>query len=56
MTVWRKSSYSGINEECVELADLGLARGVRDSKNPGVGHQTLRANAFQALLEGIKSA
>lgn len=28
---WRKSSHSGANGQCVELANTGL---VRDSKNP----------------------
>jgi hypothetical protein len=31
--VWRKSSFSG-NENCVELAHLGSAIAVRDSKDP----------------------
>ncbi|GAA3723522.1 hypothetical protein HDA32_000687 [Spinactinospora alkalitolerans] len=32
--LWRKSSYSGGNGDCVEVADLRPARGVRDSKHP----------------------
>ncbi|WP_040791522.1 DUF397 domain-containing protein [Nocardia paucivorans] len=32
---WFKSSYSGGNDECVEVAWLGDGRvGIRDSKNP----------------------
>lgn len=31
---WKKSSFSGA-ENCVELAHLGSAIAVRDSKNPG---------------------
>ncbi|MFE7577514.1 DUF397 domain-containing protein [Streptomyces sp. NPDC057521] len=32
-SVWRKSSYSGSNGDCVELAQLGHVVGVRDSKD-----------------------
>lgn len=36
--VWRKSTYSGDNGgQCVELAFLGTAVGLRDSKNKGHG-------------------
>lgn len=31
---WKKSSFTG-NENCVELAHLGAAIAVRDSKDPG---------------------
>ncbi|MEV7162991.1 DUF397 domain-containing protein [Streptomyces microflavus] len=32
-SVWRKSSYSSENGDCVELAELGDVVGVRDSKD-----------------------
>jgi hypothetical protein len=32
--VFRKSSYSGQNAQCVEVARTGDAFGLRDSKNP----------------------
>lgn len=36
--VWRKSTWSGDNGgACVELAFLGTAVGLRDSKNKGNG-------------------
>jgi hypothetical protein len=31
---WKKSSYSGNSGNCVEVADLGHAVAVRDSKDP----------------------
>lgn len=31
---WRKSSRSGNEGQCVEVADLGNSVGLRDSKNP----------------------
>lgn len=33
--VWRKSSYSANNGDCVEIALTDEAVGARDSKNPG---------------------
>lgn len=57
MTTWRKSSYSGAgdNRECVELAQLPGAVGVRDSKNPAGRHLTLRGEVFGGLVAAIKS-
>lgn len=31
---WKKSSYSGNSGNCVEVADLGQAVAIRDSKEP----------------------
>ncbi|MFJ6985652.1 MULTISPECIES: DUF397 domain-containing protein [unclassified Streptomyces] len=32
-SAWRKSSYSSHNGDCVEVAELGEAMALRDSKN-----------------------
>ncbi len=32
--IWRKSTYSSNQGQCVEVATLGTGTAVRDSKNP----------------------
>ena len=51
---WRKSSYSGGGNNCVEVAQAGGTSAVRDSKNPGGGHLTFGAEAWEAFLTDIK--
>ncbi len=51
---WRKSSYSGSGNACVEVAQAGAVYAVRDSKNPGAGHLTFGTSAFHALVTDIK--
>lgn len=53
---WRKSSYSGYNGNCVEVADLDAGRiGVRDSK-AGVGSPVLEFSRadWAAFLVSVK--
>ncbi|WP_433466124.1 DUF397 domain-containing protein [Spirillospora sp. CA-128828] len=54
--LWRKSSRSteGTSEQCVELAQLPNAVGIRDSKAPGAGHLSLTPRAFADLLAQVK--
>jgi hypothetical protein len=51
---WRKSSYSGSGNNCVEVAEVAGGRAVRDSKNPDGGHVILGAHAWEAFLTDIK--
>lgn len=53
---WRKSSYSGGGNQCVEVAQIGAGVAVRDSKNPGGGHLRFEAAEWASLLADIKRA
>ena len=48
-TVWRKASYSGHEDNCVEVA-LGPVVGVRDTKARRAGQLTVPAAAWRAAL------
>jgi hypothetical protein len=54
---WRKSSHSGTvsDDICVELARFPHGVGVRDSKNPDLGHLALTRRQFAQLASGLKS-
>jgi Domain of unknown function (DUF397) len=54
--VWRKSRRStNQGGECVEVAALPHAIGVRDSKDPGRGHLALTPEEFTAFIQRIKN-
>lgn len=54
MSMWRKSSYSGAESNCVEVAFPDTVVGLRDSKNPDAGHLTVSRTAFAELIDRIK--
>jgi hypothetical protein len=53
--LWRKSSRSDTSgNECVEVAQLHAAIGIRDSKHPSSGHLTLEPGRFASLVARVK--
>ncbi|MFF5264747.1 DUF397 domain-containing protein [Actinomadura viridis] len=51
---WRKSVRSSGEGQCVEVASLGGAIGVRDSKAPAAGHLALSPAVFAELVERVR--
>ena len=47
---WRKSSYSGTESDCVEVAFGAGCAAIRDSKDPEGGVLVLRPGTFAALV------
>jgi hypothetical protein len=52
-TWWRKSSYSGGDNNCVEVGTAGAGIAVRDTKNLHGGALQFSATAWQAFAESI---
>ncbi|WP_083982135.1 DUF397 domain-containing protein [Actinomadura hibisca] len=52
---WRRSSHSGQNGNCVEVAEANGCVGVRDSKNPSSLPLCLKAQQWSALIQDIKA-
>ncbi len=53
---WHKSSYSnGSGGACVEVADLGTTRAVRDSKDPTGPALMFTATEWAVFTAGVKS-
>lgn len=52
---WRKSSYSGGGNQCVEVAVVRDGQvAVRDSKNPAAGMRAFSRPAWARFLDSVK--
>lgn len=47
---FRKSSYSATESHCVEVADLGQERAIRDTKHRELGALLFDSGEWQAFL------
>ena len=54
--VWRKSTHSGGNGSCVEVAGLGRTVAVRDSKNPDGPKLILTHDSWRTFIQRTKAA
>jgi hypothetical protein len=52
---WIKSSRSGANNNCVEVANLDNGRAVRDSKNPAGPVLNFTADQWSAFTTGVRA-
>ncbi|MEV0751409.1 DUF397 domain-containing protein [Streptosporangium sp. NPDC050280] len=56
LLTWRKSSYSGSGDNCVEVAALpGGGQAVRDSKNPGGPVLKFTPSEWSAFISGVRN-
>ncbi|XVS68303.1 DUF397 domain-containing protein [Actinosynnema sp. CA-299493] len=53
---WRKSSYSGEGESCVEVAPVGEGVATRDSKNPTGPTLSFPTGEWRKFLAGLKNS
>lgn len=52
---WRKSSYSGGGNDCVEVAFIDGAAAVRDSKDPDGGAFAFSSLGWNGLLDALRA-
>jgi hypothetical protein len=51
---WRKSTRSGGQGNCVEVAETPAVVGVRDSKDPSGPVLVFNRSAWQSFVDGVK--
>lgn len=52
--VWRKSSFSGGNTACIEVAPLANGAAVRDSKSHGNGTLMFSESAWRTFNDALR--
>jgi Domain of unknown function (DUF397) len=52
---WHKSSYSGGNGSCIEVADLVSTVAIRDSKNPDGPKLLIAPSDWQSFVRTIRT-
>lgn len=52
---WHKSSYSGANGNCVEVARVSDTVAIRDSKDPHGPALTFTPGEWEAFIRGAKA-
>lgn len=52
---WRKSTYSGGGNDCVEVAFVRDGAALRDSKNPAGGALWVSAEEWKSLLAAARA-
>ena len=55
LALWRKSTYSGGNGSCIEIADLGTAAAVRDSKDRNGPKLIFAAGDWRSFTDSVKA-
>jgi hypothetical protein len=55
MQEWRKSTYSGTDNDCVELLIEETSTGIRDTKNRNGGSLTFSTVSWQKFLGTVQA-